>query len=233
MKTLKQLKSEWMTDASTHSEYLALADEFNMARELVAARTRAGLTQAEVAERMGTTQSVVARLEGGGFAIALALIYGGYRVIAGGMTPGTFFSFTAAVLLLYGPVRQLSRMVNTVQQSLSSVERVFEIVDTPQAIVDAINKNFGDGIATALDGTSVAVRAPYDPGQRVTFMGMLENIEITPDAPAAKVVVNSRTASPSWSGHAIIVGRLPGFAPGPSRPPPPTAAHPHGPPRTG
>jgi DNA-binding XRE family transcriptional regulator len=65
MKTLKQLKSEWMTDASTHSEYLALADEFNMARELVAARTRAGLTQAEVAERMGTTQSVVARLEGG------------------------------------------------------------------------------------------------------------------------------------------------------------------------
>jgi DNA-binding XRE family transcriptional regulator len=65
MKTLKQLKSDWMTDASTRSEYLALADEFNMARELVAARTRAGLTQAEVAERMGTTQSVVARLEGG------------------------------------------------------------------------------------------------------------------------------------------------------------------------
>ena len=48
-----------------------------------------------------------------------------------------FFSFTAAVILLYGPVRQLSRMVNTVQQSIASVERVFEILDTPPAIVDA------------------------------------------------------------------------------------------------
>jgi len=66
-----------------------------------------------------------------------ALWYGGYRVISGGLTPGEFFSFTAAVLLLYGPVRQLSRMVNTVQQSLSSVERVFEVLDTPHAIVDA------------------------------------------------------------------------------------------------
>ena len=66
-----------------------------------------------------------------------ALWYGGYQVISGALTPGEFFSFTAAVLLLYGPVRQLSRMVNTVQQSLASVERVFEILDTPQAIVDA------------------------------------------------------------------------------------------------
>ena len=43
----------------------ATADEFDLARELIAARVRAGLTQAEVAERMGTTQSVVARLESG------------------------------------------------------------------------------------------------------------------------------------------------------------------------
>ena len=47
-----------------------------------------------------------------------ALWYGGYRVISGALTPGEFFSFTAAVLLLYGPVRQLSRMANTTQQSL-------------------------------------------------------------------------------------------------------------------
>jgi subfamily B ATP-binding cassette protein MsbA len=66
-----------------------------------------------------------------------ALWYGGFQVISGALTPGEFFSFTAAVLLLYGPVRQLSRMVNTVQQSLASVERVFQILDTPQAIVDA------------------------------------------------------------------------------------------------
>src|SRR6267378_3109401 len=52
-------------------------------------------------------------------------------VIAGVMTPGDFFSFTAAVALLYGPVRQISRIMNTVQQSTGAVERVFEVLDTP------------------------------------------------------------------------------------------------------
>jgi ATP-binding cassette, subfamily B, bacterial MsbA len=70
------------------------------------------------------------------FGIMGALWYGGQQVIAGTMTPGDFFSFTAAVALLYGPVRQLSRIVNTVQQSTSSVERVFEILDLPPAIAD-------------------------------------------------------------------------------------------------
>ena len=73
----------------------------------------------------------------GALAIMGALWYGGHQVISGALTPGEFFSFTAAVILLYGPVRQLSRMVNTVQQSIASVERVFEILDTPPAIVDA------------------------------------------------------------------------------------------------
>src|SRR5262249_19751430 len=60
-----------------------------------------------------------------------ALWYGGHQVISGAMTPGDFFSFTAALALLYGPVRQLSRIVNTVQQSTASVERVFEVLDMP------------------------------------------------------------------------------------------------------
>ncbi len=65
-----------------------------------------------------------------------ALWYGGHQVIAGTRTPGDFFSFTAALALLYGPVRQLSRIMNTVQQSTGSVERVFEILDMPPAIAD-------------------------------------------------------------------------------------------------
>lgn len=65
MKKLKDLKTELLAHPDTRVEYDALADEFAMARELIAARTRAGLTQAEVAERMGTGQSTVARLESG------------------------------------------------------------------------------------------------------------------------------------------------------------------------
>ncbi len=69
--------------------------------------------------------------------IAGALWYGGYRVMHGDMTPGTFFSFTAALVMLYGPARQLARALNKVQQTSASVERVFEILDLPPAIVDA------------------------------------------------------------------------------------------------
>ncbi|MBN9331624.1 MAG: transcriptional regulator [Comamonas sp. SCN 67-35] len=65
MKTLKTLKAELLKHPDTRAEYEALADEFSLARELIAARTSAGLTQADVAERMGTGQSTVARLESG------------------------------------------------------------------------------------------------------------------------------------------------------------------------
>lgn len=65
MKTLKALKAELLADPDTRAEFEALAPEFETVRELVAARARAGLTQGEVAERMGTTQSTIARLESG------------------------------------------------------------------------------------------------------------------------------------------------------------------------
>jgi subfamily B ATP-binding cassette protein MsbA len=81
----------------------------------------------------------------GAFGVMGAIWYGGYRVVTGGLTPGELFSFTAAVMLLYGPVRQISRTVNAVQQSLGSVERVFEVLDASPAIVDAPG-------AQALDG---------------------------------------------------------------------------------
>ena len=64
-KHLPTIKKKMLTDREVRAAYDALADEFDLAHELIAARVRAGLTQAEVAERMGTTQSVVARLESG------------------------------------------------------------------------------------------------------------------------------------------------------------------------
>jgi ribosome-binding protein aMBF1 (putative translation factor) len=64
-KRLQTIKSKMLADRDVRAAYKALSDEFDLAHELIAARVRAGLTQAEVAKRMGTTQSVVARLESG------------------------------------------------------------------------------------------------------------------------------------------------------------------------
>ena len=66
---------------------------------------------------------------------------------------------------------------------------------TANRITEEINKVFGPDVAKALDHTSVSVRAPKDPSQKVSFMSLLENLEVDPAAPIAKVVVNARTGT--------------------------------------
>ena len=60
------LHKEWMKNPKYRREYEALEEEFSLTAALIEARSRAGLTQQQVARRMKTTQAVVARLEGGG-----------------------------------------------------------------------------------------------------------------------------------------------------------------------
>jgi len=66
---------------------------------------------------------------------------------------------------------------------------------TTSAIVRAINQKFGDGVAQAIDGVSVSVRAPKNLNQRVSFMSEVENLDVSPAEPPARVVINSRTGT--------------------------------------
>ncbi len=66
---------------------------------------------------------------------------------------------------------------------------------TTNRVAEAINDVFGGGVAIPLDATTVKVRAPIDPAQKVSFVSLLENIEVEPDRPRAKVVVNARTGT--------------------------------------
>ena len=121
----------------------------------------------------------------GALGIMAVLWYGGYQVIEGHMTPGTLFSFTAAALMLYGPVRRLSRSLNVVQQSTTSVERVFHILDLPPAITDRpgatrletftrtlaferVDFRYGDADEMTLKEIALEVRK----GEVVAFVGM-------------------------------------------------------------
>jgi len=66
---------------------------------------------------------------------------------------------------------------------------------TSKEIVDKINAVFGAGTASAIDGVSVAVKAPDDPNSRVSFLSLVENLDVVPGESAAKIVVNSRTGT--------------------------------------
>ncbi len=66
---------------------------------------------------------------------------------------------------------------------------------TSTAITEAINVAFGDGTAKALDGVSIAVQAPTESSQRVSFLSMVENLDVSPGEPPARIVVNSRTGT--------------------------------------
>ena len=66
---------------------------------------------------------------------------------------------------------------------------------TTTAIINAINGRFGADVANALDGVSISIRAPQDLSQRVAFMSMIENLDVLPGEPPARVVINSRTGT--------------------------------------
>ena len=66
---------------------------------------------------------------------------------------------------------------------------------TASSIIQAINAKFGADVATALDSVSIVVRAPMDTSQRVSFMSMIENLDVQPGEPPARVVINARTGT--------------------------------------
>lgn len=66
---------------------------------------------------------------------------------------------------------------------------------TARRVAQAINGKLGNGLATALDGRTVQVRAPVDPGARVGFIADLEELPLESSTPSAKVVINARTGS--------------------------------------
>jgi ATP-binding cassette, subfamily B, bacterial MsbA len=72
----------------------------------------------------------------GGLGVSAIVFYGGYQVINGTSTPGTFFSFMAALLMLYEPVKRINEVNITIQEGTSAAERIFALLDTEPDIKD-------------------------------------------------------------------------------------------------
>jgi flagellar P-ring protein precursor FlgI len=75
---------------------------------------------------------------------------------------------------------------------------------TALIVTEAINDIFGPDVAVALDSTSVKVRAPKDFSQKVAFVSLLENIEVEPAAPKARVIINARTGTIVIGGNVRV-----------------------------
>ncbi|HNY71924.1 MAG TPA: lipid A export permease/ATP-binding protein MsbA [Syntrophales bacterium] len=119
----------------------------------------------------------------GGIGIAAIILYGGFQVIKGGATPGTFFSFLTALIMLYEPVKRLTNMNNTIQQGIAGAQRVFSIIDMepeigdgPDAValpkitrsIDIENVSFAYEETPVLKDIDLSIRA----GEVVAFVGM-------------------------------------------------------------
>jgi len=72
----------------------------------------------------------------GGIGIAFVIWFGGMRVVNGTSTPGVFFSFLTAVMMLYDPVKKLSKLNNTIQEGVAAASRVFDVLETQNDVVD-------------------------------------------------------------------------------------------------
>lgn len=127
-----------------------------------------------------------------------ALAQGGLTVMAAGAAAaGTSVQIGVATSGRIPNGAILEKMIETPFDKSEHV--VLNVKDgdfsTANALTTKINETFGPGVASAVDGVSVAVKAPTDLTQRVSFMSMVENLEVEPGEPPARVVINSRTGT--------------------------------------
>jgi subfamily B ATP-binding cassette protein MsbA len=79
----------------------------------------------------------------GGVAVALIIMYGGYQVLNGITTPGAFFSFIAALLMSYQPLKKISNLNTSMQEGLTASKRLFQMLDEQPMIIDNPNMPAG------------------------------------------------------------------------------------------
>jgi subfamily B ATP-binding cassette protein MsbA len=138
----------------------------------------------------------------GGVGIAAILFYGGWQVIHGVSTPGTFFSFLAALIMLYEPVKRLSNINNDIQSGLAALIRIYEVLDTP-AEIEGGNGALAKAptLRKAIDYQAVSFA--YEPGRMV-----LDNISLHVPSGSILALVGG-----SGGGKTTLVNLLPRFYP--------------------
>ncbi len=103
----------------------------------------------------------------GGVGMAAALWYGSREILAGQMTAGEFTSFIAALLLMYGPAKKLSRVNANLQQTIAASERIFEMLDTHTEVQDRPGARSLEPVARAIEFRDVSFHYDDDRSHRI------------------------------------------------------------------
>ena len=135
----------------------------------------------------------------GGIAVAAVIYYGGSRVIAGETTPGTFFSFMAALVMAYQPMKSLANLNTALQEGLAAAQRLFVLLDIEPEI-----KERTDTSALRLTGGEIRF-------EDVTFVyadgkPALQNIDLTVPSGRRVALVGS-----SGAGKSSLLNLIPRF----------------------
>lgn len=141
----------------------------------------------------------------GGVAIAIIIIYGGYRVIEDATDAGSFFSFITALLLAYEPMKRLANLNAAVQEGLAGAQRTFQALDTPSRIVekgDAAHLEIKGG-ELVFENVSFSYPKTDEEGLHETALNAL-NITV----PAGKTVA---LVGASGAGKSTIMNLVPRF----------------------
>ena len=122
------------------------------------------------------------------------------NVVVGGAGAAANGSKAQINHLSVGRISAGATVERAVASSLGQGDLIFlELKDsdfsTASRVVDAVNKRFGPETAAAQDGRVIRVRAPMSNDERVSFLGALESINVTPAQVSAKVILNARTGS--------------------------------------
>jgi ATP-binding cassette, subfamily B, bacterial MsbA len=143
------------------------------------------------------TQPIIDAL--GGVAIAAIIVYGGLQVIDGHTTAGAFFSFIAAMLMAYQPLRALGKLNARIQEGLAAAERVYALLDHAPSIVDPPNAQ-----TIAREAGSVRLQ-----DVRFSYNGETQALDgVTLEAPAGKTTA---LVGPSGAGKSSIFAMIPRF----------------------
>lgn len=135
----------------------------------------------------------------GGVSIALIVAYGGHRVMSGEITPGAFFSFLTALMMLYRPVKGIANINNTLQDGLAAAERTFRLLDEHSKIKDA--PNAVELNVTKGDITFDNINLTYEDGKHA-----IKNLSL--HIPAGKTVA---LVGASGAGKSSILNMIPRF----------------------